>query len=652
MTVTPPVPPLPRLSLGVTGHRDGNAAFGANRAAVAGALGLVFDRIEAVLAEFPGELAPTRLHSLLADGVDQVAATDALARGWELVAPLPFGRALNAAINAHPASVEDAAALAAGRKAADPAVQARADAILAFEGQARLFELADQDETVAALHQAMIAAPADIARAQAFAAHSSGQAALAARVMIEQADLIVGVWDGEVHNLEGGTGHTIAAALALGTPVLLIDPARCDHWSIAHTPEALAHHALADGQDTNLLTAIVRAALWADDENPASGIELLQGEKWRARSSPMWLGYRAIEMVFGGGRIQPGRLIQTYERPDAIAGGSGAKLLAAANAIPGTDPGMVTGIAQSILPQFAWADGISAWLSDAYRSGMVGNFLLSALAILAGLSYQPLGFDDHKWVFAGFEFLLLGQIVLVTWYGARQDWHSRWFDTRRVAEYLRHAPMLMLLGVARPPARWPRGKGSNWPEYHARHSLRALGLPCARLTRDYLRAALDTVLEDHVLGQRDYHRGKAHRLETVHLRLDRAAGRLFVAAIVSVSIYLAIEGGAALGLLPHGLPHAVSKLFTFLGVAFPTLGASIAAIRYFGDFERFAAISEVTAEKLDAIAHRIRLLLDGPADAIDYAAVAELAHAIDEVTVTEIENWQSVFGGKHIALPA
>src|SRR5690606_30437131 len=101
-----------------------------------------------------------------------------------------------------------------------------------------------------------------------------------------------------------------------------------------------------------------------------------------------------------------------------------------------------------------------------------------------------------------------------------------------------------------------------------------------------------------------------------------------------------------------GLPYAVSKLFTFLGVAFPTLGASIAAIRYFGDFERFAAISEVTAETLDAIAHRIRLLLDGPEDAVDYGAVAELAHAIDEVTVAEIENWQAVFGGKHIALPA
>jgi starvation-inducible DNA-binding protein len=33
-----------------------------------------------------------------------------------------------------------------------------------------------------------------------------------------------------------------------------------------------------------------------------------------------------------------------------------------------------------------------------------------------------------------------------------------------------------------------------------------------------------------------------------------------------------------------------------------------ASIRYFGDFERFSAISEVTAEKLDVIAERIRAL--------------------------------------------
>ena len=88
-----------------------------------------------------------------------------------------------------------------------------------------------------------------------------------------------------------------------------------------------------------------------------------------------------------------------------------------------------------------------------------------------------------------------------------------------------------------------------------------------------------------------------------------------------------------------------------LGVAFPTFGAAIAGIRYFGDFERFAAISEVTAAKLEGFPSRIVLLLEAADDRIDYSRVSELAHATDDVVVSEIENWQAVFGGKHISVP-
>ncbi len=83
----------------------------------------------------------------------------------------------------------------------------------------------------------------------------------------------------------------------------------------------------------------------------------------------------------------------------------------------------------------------------------------------------------------------------------------------------------------------------------------------------------------------------------------------------------------------------------------PTLGGAIAGIRYFGDFERFSAISSITAEKLDAIDQRIIQLLAAPDSAIDYSTVADIAHATDEVVVSEIENWQSVFGGKHVSVP-
>jgi len=80
-------------------------------------------------------------------------------------------------------------------------------------------------------------------------------------------------------------------------------------------------------------------------------------------------------------------------------------------------------------------------------------------------------------------------------------------------------------------------------------------------------------------------------------------------------------------------------------------GGAFASIRYFGDFERFSAISRVTAEKLEAIHTRIAQLLAAPDGALDYGRVADLVHATDDVVVSEIESWQAVFGGKHVTVP-
>ncbi|HMA10845.1 MAG TPA: hypothetical protein VKO83_03085, partial [Steroidobacteraceae bacterium] len=170
-------------------------------------------------------------------------------------------------------------------------------------------------------------------------------------------------------------------------------------------------------------------------------------------------------------------------------------------------------------------------------------------------------------------------------------------------------------------------------------------------TEGYLRDALQKLLLPHVTRQRDYHVEKARRLATAHHNLDRFAERMFLLAIVSVTGYLALKLGGALHAWPKHWAEQSSLWFSFLGVLLPTFGGALAGIRYFGDFERFAAISRVTAEKLQVIQGRIARLLESPAGALDYGLVADLAHAADEVVVSEIESWQSVFGGKHVSVP-
>lgn len=638
----------PHLALGITGHRATNPAFSAHAPAIAEALAALFAQIDGIADSLPGTRGAVRLHSLLVDGTDQIAAELALARHWELAVPLPFGAALNCAINAHPETLADADALLAGRAASDPAVEAKAAAIRAVTAAASCFEIADRDAEVAMLWRASLADPADRTAARAFEALASDNVALAGRVMIERTDLVIAVWDGKVANLPGGTGHTVITALMMGAPVLLIDPATPGTWRILNRPEELGQPATMAEPDLARLEAIIRAAVVVEGWSPA----LLSAEQWRPHSSRAFGLYRRIERVFGGGGAVFGSLRLDYEAPDAIATGSGAEVVAAAEAMPGGDPQVARQLASDVLPMLAWSDGVANRLADAYRSGMTVNFVLAALAVMIGILFLPTQLIEYKWVFALVELVLLGGILVMTAAGSRLGWHRRWFAMRRVAEYLRHAPALLLLGVTRPTGRWPRSDKAEWPEHFARHMLRDVGLPRAAVTREYLRSGLAGVARPHVIAQAAYHEMKAERLHRVHHRLDKVAESCFVLAVVSVLAYLGLKGAGVAGLVPKQLASDLSPIFTFFGVAFPTLGANLSGIRYFGDFERFAAISRVAAEKLREIEARIGLLLSGADDAVTYAAVADLVHALDEAVVEEIASWQAVFGAKHLALPA
>ena len=649
-----PGAPLARLAIGVTGHRRAHAAMADKSDQVAAQLEALFSAIAAQVEMEAATLTGVgaiRLHTLLADGVDQLAAASAKARGWELVVPLPFGRALNLAINAHPPGLADAEALLGGLLPADPECAANAAAIMQWYSRARLFELADHDDLLAGQMRALLARPHDKVLASQFSANTSANAAIAGRVMVEQSDFLIAVWDGGSSTLAGGTGHTIATALDRGCPVVRIDPAAPAEWHILHAPESLAAMAPSEDRET-ALADLVRSALRPGEGGALrAGAEALAAEHWHPRSSRLWTAYRRIEALFGGDPHPFRSLISTYEPPEAVATGSGAQILRELRALPGGDADLPRRVEYEVMRPAAWADGISARLSDAYRGGMTTSFVLSALAIVCGISYEPFASVERKWMFSTGEFLLLAAILVIIWRGSKERWHKRWFETRRVAEYLRHGPIPLALGVARPPSRWPRGSDTGWPEYYARHALRAIGLPQVKVTKDYLRAAAGPLLDGHVTAQRDYHWGKARRLRTVHHRLDRLSARLFQLAILSVSIYLltAIAGG--LGLVSEEALHDVAKYASYFGVIFPTFGAALAGIRYFGDFERFSAISEVTAAKLDAVHQRLSLLLSAPDHALSYAQVSELAHAADDIVVSEIENWQAVFGGKHITVP-
>ena len=645
--------PAARLCIGISGHRDSNTSFFANRRHIEAAFQRVLASADAVTARQGDAVGTTRLHALLAQGADMIAVEQALDRGWEVVAPLPFGLNLNVAINSEPVSKENALALLAGQSCADEQTERRAAHMRDIASKLRLFELAEQDTDIARMFVEMQGCPHESRAAQHYYTIVAEHVAAAGKVLIEQSDLLVAIWDGITPGAIGGTRHTISVALKLGTPVIWINAASPDDIALLNAPEEL----FALEAATKLAPADIEAVFEATLNPPASDQNeraiRFHTEQWHKHSHRRFHAYRRIETLFGGSgwRGKFGRLRQKYETPAMIAKGSGSQMLEVANELTNGEHAFADKIKVDILERFAWADGLSTYLSDAYRGGMTMNFLLSASAIIVGVAYLPLTSVDAKWPFALSEFLLLTTILLIITIGRRRKWHSRWFETRRVAEYFRHAPIMLLLGVARSTGRWPRGADTEWPEYYARGVLREIGLPSVKISQAYLREALAHLLGNHATRQRIYHESKAKRLTKVHHGLDHLSERLFGLAVLSVSTYLTLLALGGLNIIPAYWAHDLSKIFTFMGVILPALGGAFAGIRYFGDFERFAAISEVTAEKLAQVETRIATLLSVPDGELRYSQVADLVHAVDDVVVSEIENWQSVFGGKQIAVP-
>lgn len=195
------------LTLGITGHRAANAAFAANRVAIAQALGQIMDVAQAACPPTPQLVSP------LAQGTDMLAAELAVARGWRVIAPLPFGIAINIAVN-----IDDPAQRLAWlvRQAVTPETASLAHAMqdLAAQAHCRAF---DHDD---ALAETLMRTGANAGALDALVAD---HAAAAAAIVIDASAAVVAVWDGVSPGGRGGTRHTMVQALERGRPVLWID---------------------------------------------------------------------------------------------------------------------------------------------------------------------------------------------------------------------------------------------------------------------------------------------------------------------------------------------------------------------------------------------------------------------------------------------
>lgn len=657
-----PSPPRARLAyrVGVVGHRPNRLPDGPGLDQVRARVSAVLEAVQTAVEEFAAidELGPLYTADSplltavtpLAEGGDRLFAEEALRLGYRLCCPMPFPREVFETDFAPPVALE-------------------LDSVMRFN------EILDRAQQGAGL------AVFELDGGRADASSRANAYAAAARVVLNQSDLLVAIWDGGDSAGRGGTAETLRQAIGFHIPVIWIQAVEPYGWMLLTANSDLASITAAapgapsapggpgaDHVRQAILDCVRRivgqelALPPASDEEAAAQISLHGGERASARRAREYFNERRPRLNFffawklfrnlvGDLRLDAPQIF-TRDYVQCIAP---AWPIAPAEDSASTPRAEVYWINRQIRDHFAWSDGLADRYADAYRSSVVLTYLLAAFAVLVALAPRVLGWTvapDRRGaaVAAGMtvsnviELVDLFLILTLFLAGRARRWHDRWMEYRLLAELIRELKFLAPLGGGRPLPRVPTHLGAygdptrSWMYWHVRALARAAGLPNARESPATLRAHLETlaaVADDPRDGQRAFHETNFRRYENVYERLRAASELLFGLTFAAIVIRLATR---------RLWSDADLDVWLLFSAFLPALAAGLTGINYHGEFLRIAKRSRSLADgfaRFGAAAHALRDRLDA-GQPVALAEVTQLAGLISQTMSDEVVDWRVV----------
>lgn len=608
------IPKRPRLTLqvGVTGHRPNRlpSDSGDLKAQVAATLQTVtqayreFAVIAAARAAYSAESPALRLLSPLAEGADRIAADGALAAGFELQCPLPF---------LHDVYIEDFA---------DTPGSTDEFARLLAKAEGKVLQLeGDRNKPSQAYRNV-------------------------GRLVLNHADLLLAVWDGDEDEASPGTSGMVAEARRIGLPTVWVDarqPNRIRFFD-PRTPEQgwlnfnktvldgfLRYYLLPPGNadaasEIGLLTRLKQTFC----PPPKDSCETYFTHP-EPRLSLMGFAYRGFFALLGKtGRDKLSWVGNAY-RQDA----GGQWQIIAKDGEPFHFP-------MPLREHFIHADSLASYYADKYRGTFISCFALGAVAVLCALLGGP--FDGFSKAFraaglgfAGAESILILLVVLLICRGKYRDYHRRWLDYRLLAERLRQAAFLMPIGVAPgwalPAYETHQDRSHAWIDWLTRAVIRADGIHGGMIDaghKQQYREFLCRIVAD----QAAYHLNNAKRNARIAHNLHRVNSGLLMLIL-----------GACAAHIVHFFHNADTAL-TVAAAFLPALGASVAGILSQGEFERIAHRSKGMAGHLD----KIRARLEEPT--LTAELLVEQANQAIAIMSQELSDWRIIFRAKPLEIHA
>jgi hypothetical protein len=445
------------------------------------------------------------------------------------------------------------------------------------------------------------------------------------RMVLNHSDVVIAVWDGVESNQRGGTSQMIGEATRLSVPVIWIES------SGQHDVKARP-----SGRDEWLA--------WKDAvvELPKRFVTLVT-PPLKAQGS--------------GKRAKPDlRSVYFLERRRSLCLAVLWKLFVRFGAIRRTK-GRVSSETQTVLPteiaaqidsafgpHFESADRLATYYANVYRSAFVFNYWMSANAVL--FAFMGIAAREHelaRTLFGITEIAIIVGIIFVTLLGTKRRWHERGIEYRLLAEYLRQAHFLMTLGQApvspiRLSAQIYYGDPRNtWMYWHLRALVRQAGMIRARFDGSYLEDVKSFLHSEGLKGQMMYHEESAERFKTLNHRVHLLGIVLFILAFGAASLHLFIRG--------EQWP------LTMLTIVGPAFGASLAAIRSQGEFERLTKRSRSTSSQLSFLAGQLEALLLRDNDLYSQK-LSDIAIQSAEVMIKDVLDWRTVVRDKPLDWPS
>jgi len=577
-----------------------------------------------------------RIVSALAEGADQWVSDEAVKLGYDLQAILPFGR---------DEYRKDFVANPQARSEFDRLLSL-ASAVLELDGE--------------------VGSDAEGARKPDNHSYEA-----VGRSVLNQTDLLIAVWDGRQSHGPGGTSEVVTEALRRGIPVVWVPWEGPADWQLKLPRWRLLEHPDSITSENERLMQLVRDLLIPPDLRFGSYGECEEhlrrayfGEEqkgWNALHG-WWSVFRNVlcgEIMSQRGIVQS---LLSFHVDDFEANERRTSCLdwAEKKSDPGTpmDAPMEEQTRRWVdvryAPHYAWANGLSMYYGNLYRSAFLMNYLLGAVAVALALVSVAFSMEEkHQppWIVA--ELLVIVGILTLTNVGRRRRWHERWIDYRTLAERLRLARCLSLFGGGGAQAVYAGHLASygdpahTWMHWHYRAIERAACVIPVELTQAYLKSSQEFWRESLLHEQRDYHKSVVLRFTKLDHRLHRTGDWLFVATLIACVLH---AGHLWIGgcwvfqwLSPHCLTAACAVL--------PALGAAFAAIRSQSEAQRMAQRSRAMHDALT------RLQLDlasvkADANALNSQRLRVCAERVIDLMAKELLDWRVVFQDRPLGLPS